>query len=249
MKRVRVQLFRVAVSIFTLFVTSAAQAATTDQKTAPRTVSEWLVRQHEFLSRYIAVLKQARHDQPSDKTLPLLMPVAMDLFTGYVVYIHEMEERLLYPAIKGQLTTQQLRVLQLIEDDRRAESQTVKRWESKLEEYEQGEPAKLTEVVESIDYLAQMLNRHLVLQQQHLWTQLDGSLKLEDQEEVLKGFAEYEQRIMGQDRARRYEQLLSGIENTFHYLPYPALGQAASSTRSEEESVAEGVLRRRPPAP
>ena len=202
----------VGLGVIALMLMGSASAASTPADTsAPRTVSEWLQREHAFLHRYLKIVQQATHDYSYDyKTPALLMPVTIDLFTGYVAPLHDAEERFLYPVLRKHMTPEQQRGLQLIETDEQEETGTVKSWQQQLEQYEAGQK-QLTEVAETIDYLARMINRHIVLQEQRVVPFLD-SLTSEEQAVTLKQLRAYEQARFGANGRFRYEQLLSAIE-------------------------------------
>ncbi len=68
-----------------VMASSSVAEAQQAQDTSPKTVQEWLMREHRFLRCYLAVVQQATHDYMYDyKTPALLIPVTIDLFTGYV---------------------------------------------------------------------------------------------------------------------------------------------------------------------
>ena len=178
---------------------------------APQTVLEWLQQEHRFLRRYLAVVQQATHDYSYGyQTSNLLMPVAIDLFTGYVAFLHEAEERFLYPALLPDTSPEQQRDLRLIETDQKEESGSVQAWQQSLEQYEAGRK-KLADVVEPIDYLGRMLNRHIVLQEERLFPLLD-LLTPQEQVLILKQMDALEHEVIGASDRSRYEQLLLYIE-------------------------------------
>lgn len=178
---------------------------------APQTVRGWLEQKHLVFRRYLAIVTQATHDYSYGyKTPMLLMPVAIDLFTGYVVHLHQEEARLIYPVARQHMTPVQQQRLQLIEMDQDAESGTVRSWQREVEQYEHGQK-QLAEVGETIDYLARMINRHLVLQEEHLFPSLD-LLTPQEQAAILKQVEAYERDVFGSDGQGRYEALLAYLE-------------------------------------
>lgn len=182
----------------------------------PATVQEWLQREHRLLQRYLTVVRQAVHDYGYGyKTPPLLMPITMDFFTGYVARLHIMEETFLYPAIRPHLNAAQLKFLALIETDEREEMDTVRHWQRQLSQLQPGD--SLAQVTENVDYLGQLLNRHLVLQEDHLFPVLN-TLTPKEQVTILKGIAASEREAFGPKGRQRYEQLLSWIENAIKAL-------------------------------
>ena len=200
---------RILVTSLIIGISSAAFAQI--QTVSPHTVREWLEREHQFLHRYLAVVQQATHDYAYEyKTPALLMPVAMDLFTGYVAYLHDAEERFLYPVLRAHMTPEQQHDLWLIQADQQEESGTVKGWQQDLVQYDAGRK-KLTKVADTIDYLGRMINRHLVLQEQHVFPILDA-LTPKEQATILKEIGQLEQEVVGASGRARYEVLLSGIE-------------------------------------
>ena len=201
---------RILVASLVIGISSAVFAQT--QTASPHhTVREWLEREHQFLRRYLAVVQQATHDYAYEyKTPALLMPVAMDLFTGYVAYLHDAEERFLYPVLRAHMTPEQQRDLSLIETDEQEESGTVKGWQQDLVQYDAGRK-KLTQVADTIDYLGRMINRHLVLQEQHVFPILDA-LTPKEQSAILSDIDQFERDTLGASGRVRHEELLSGIE-------------------------------------
>lgn len=180
----------------------------------PKTVQEWLLREHRFLRRYLVVVQQAAHDYMYGyKTPTLLMPVAIDLFTGYVAPIHEMERGVLYETLRPHLTTgDQLQTLHLLEVEQREQVGSVQSWQRELDQVERGK-RKLSEVAtDTIDYLGRLINRHLVLQEERLFPLLE-LLSPAEHTKLLNTLAQIEQSQLGGSRWRlRYEQLLSAIE-------------------------------------
>lgn len=173
-------------------------------------IFNWIARENSFMRRYLAVVRQASHDYRYDYATPtLLMPIAMDLFTGYVARIHAIEEEALYPAFRAHMDDERVKLLELMVHDQHSESKTVKAWQSKLAALKPG--AKLTDVAERIDYLGQLLNRHLVFQENQL-VPLIEQLTPQEQAAVLTQIAEAERRAFGRSEQQRYEQLLAYME-------------------------------------
>ncbi|MBI2104497.1 MAG: hemerythrin domain-containing protein [Candidatus Omnitrophica bacterium] len=173
-------------------------------------VFDWLEREHGFLRRYLAVVRQAGHDYRYNYQTPvLLMPVALDLFTGFVAHHHLMEERALYPVLRSHMTAEQLNILTLIEHDQQTERETIMRWQRELARLQPG--AKLDAVVDQIDYLGQMINRHLVLQEERVYPVLE-TLALKEQAAILDAVTAAEREDFGAEGRQRYEQLLAYIE-------------------------------------
>ena len=183
------------------------------QLSAPKTVQEWLLREHRFLRRYLVVVQQATHDYMYDyKTPTLLMPVAIDLFTGYVAPIHEMEQGMLYETLRPHLTSEdQLQTRHLLEVEQREQVDSVKSWQRELVQVEQGK-RKLSQVAtDTIDYFGRLVNRHLVLQEERLFPLLD-LLTPAEQAKILKDLEQLERSQFGPKWRARYEQLLTYIE-------------------------------------
>ena len=179
-------------------------------------VHDWLEREHGFLRRYLAVVRQAGHDYRYGYQTPaLLMPVAIDLFTGYVVHHHLREEQALYPVLRSHMTADQQKMLALIEHDQQTERETVKRWQQELARLQPG--AKMDAVVEEIDYLAQMINRHLVFQEEKVYPTLE-TLAAAEQAAILEAIGAAERETFGATGRRRYEQLLAYIEEEIKHL-------------------------------
>lgn len=194
-----------------LVIMGFALMGAASDRPAPQSVWEWMATEHRFLQRYLAVIRQASHDYRYDyKTPALLMPVAMDLFTGYVAHVHAIEEQCLYPVLRPHLATElQQKHLALIESDQRSEGETAKRWAEQLAQHVDGE--KWAVEAETIDYLGQLVNRHLVLQEKHLFPALE-TLTPEEQAVILANVANYEQQAFGTDGRERNQQLLDYIE-------------------------------------
>ena len=93
--------------------------------------------------------------------------------------------------------------------DQQSESKTVKAWQDKLATRKPAAP--LTDVASLIDYLGQLVNRHLVFQEKQL-VPLIEQLTLEEQAAMLKQIAAYERQEFGRDGRQRYEQLLKYME-------------------------------------
>ena len=176
----------------------------------PQSVWEWLAREHRLLHRYLAVVRQAAHDYRYKYQTPvLLMPIAMELFTGYVAPFHAMESEFLYPAIRSSLTAEEQAQLDLIDMDQHSESHTVQQWQEQLAHHQAGTPFE--QEAQTIDYLAQLINRHLVLQENRLFPALER-LSAEEQAAILGQVAAYAQDAFGDDGRKRYEQLMDYIE-------------------------------------
>lgn len=177
----------------------------------PGTVFEWLTRQHQVLHRYLGVLRQAVHDHRYGYQTPgLLLPVAMDVFTGYIVGLHAMEEEVLYPALRAKMSPEQQQGLWLIEHDQRTESEIARRWQQTMarDEHERT-PERL---VEPIEALAQLVNRHIVLQEQRLLPILSGLWTPAEEAGLLDVLDGQAREIFGPDRGARYAQWLTLIE-------------------------------------
>ena len=180
-------------------------------ETAPTTVSDWLAQQHRFSQRYLNILRQAAHDYAYNyKTPMLLMPIAMDVFTGYVARINAIQARLLYPALRAKVTAPQWQKLELIVHDQEGQGDTARYWQRALEEG--GEDVQLQAVATHIDYLAQMVNRVLVLQEEYLLPLLETAFTPQEQRALLQQIAAAEREAFGVDGAERYQQLLACIE-------------------------------------
>lgn len=178
---------------------------------APQTVGAWLGREHRFLHRYLAVVQQATHDYSYGyKTPVLLMPVTIDLFTGYVARIHDGESRFLYPAIRDHMTSEQQKGLHLIEVEQEEEVGTVKSWQNMLEQLQTGQKT-ITEVADAIDYLGRLLNRHIVLQEQSVFPAVD-TLTAKEQAAIVKSLEAFEREALGVSGRADYERLLAAIE-------------------------------------
>lgn len=194
-----------------VMVLGLAGVVAASDRPAPQSVWEWMATEHRFLQRYLAVIRQAAHDYRYDyKTPALLMPVAMDLFTGYVAHIHAIEEQCIYPVLRPHMTTElQQKHLALIEGDQRSEGETVKRWAEQLAQHVEGE--KWAVEAETIDYVGQLVNRHLVLQEKHLFPVLE-ELTSNEQAVILANIANYEPQAFGSGGRQRCHQLLDDIE-------------------------------------
>ena len=192
-------------------IQTRAMGAQSPPSQTSKTIRAWMDQRNQFLSRYLAVVRQATHDyQYGYRTPPALMPVALDLFTGYVARIHEVQERFIYPAVRAGMDAEQQRMLNLIEQDQREEGEAVKRWQQALAEFQPG--TSMASLVESIEYVGRMLNRHLVLCEEHVCPVLD-SLPAPQQREILARIAAFERQELGGAAGElRYEQLLTGIE-------------------------------------
>lgn len=187
---------------------AASQAA---EEPFPGTLKGWFSREHRFLQRYLAVVNQTAHDYSYDyKTPTLLLPIAIDLFTGYVAVIHEAEERVIYPALQEHADPEQQRGVQLILTGQREESDSVKSWQQVVEFYGRGQ-RKAADIVEPIDYLGRMINRHIVLQEKWLFPLL-GQVSPKGQATLLKRLRAFEDDRLGAGGRARYEQLLAYIE-------------------------------------
>ena len=192
-----------------LVVPVTLQASTAEAP--PETVYAWLQREHEFLRRYLAIVRQAAHDYAYGYQTPtLLIPVTMDLFTGYVVTLHDAEEQALYPALRVHMTAEQQQGLRLVEEDQKEESGTVKQWERELQQYAEGHTS-LSEVGETIDYLARMINRHLVLQEERVLPFLNA-LSPSEQKELLARLDTLMRRELGARGRTPYERWLAYLE-------------------------------------
>ncbi len=186
-------------------------ASVQPQAQPPQTVREWFEQEHRFLHRYLAVVQQAAHDASYDyKTPALLMPVAIDYFTGYVAHIHRAEEQWLYPGLRQHMTPVQQQKLVLIETDQHEEFDTVKSWQHQLEQLQNGQMAIAT-VADTIDYLGRMIHRHIVLQEERVWPYVD-LLTPQEQTAMLRHIEQFERTMLGAHGRARYEQLLAFIE-------------------------------------
>ena len=200
-----------AIAIMGLVGVGSPEAAQQEShEPALLTVHDWLEREHRFLRRYLGVVRQAGHDYRYNyKTPELLLPVAIDLFTGCVAHNHAMEERFLYPVLRPHLADDQKKILDLILHDQQTESETVKAWMREVAD--DASRTRLQDVVDRIDYLGQLINRHIVLHEERLYPVLEA-LTSKEQAEILRQIAAYEQGVFGPTGRRRYEQLLTFIE-------------------------------------
>ncbi|MBI3330663.1 MAG: hemerythrin domain-containing protein [Candidatus Omnitrophica bacterium] len=200
----------VAAALIVWLAVGSPAAAQQEPPPASARVFDWLEREHGFLRRYLALVRQAEHDYRYGYQTPaLLMPVAIDLFTGYVVHHHLGEEQALYPVLRSRMRADQQKTLSLIEHDQQTERETVKRWQQQLDRLQPG--AKLDAVVDEIDYLAQMVNRHLVFQEEKVYPALE-TLAPTEQAAILEAIAAAEREAFGATGRQRYEQLLAYIE-------------------------------------
>ena len=193
------------------FVMLSPMAGSAQEADSPQTLRAWLEREHRFLHRYLAVVQQATHDYSYGYRTPaLLMPVTIDLFTGYVAWLHEGEQRFLYPALWNGMNEEQQQGIRLLQTEEEEEAGSIKSWQQQLLQYEAGKK-KLTEVADTIDYLGRLINRHLVLQENRIFPVLD-QLAPTEQTPVLKRLSAFEQERLGRSGRARYEQLLAYIE-------------------------------------
>ena len=171
----------------------------------------WVSREHEFLRRYQAVIRQGAHDYQYDYQTPrLIIPIIVELFRNYVVAIHEIEEQVLYPPLRERMNAAQQKQLSLLLHDQQVESVTVQALQRNLEVYEQTQGSK-AEIADSADYLASMINRHVVMQQQLIVPLLD-QLTNPEQIRLMAQIEERERRALGSPGRRLAEQLLEYIE-------------------------------------
>ena len=216
MKRLLALIAGVAVAAGVWHSPVLASATAGAGEPSPTTVQEWLQWEHGVLRRYLAVVRQASHDyRYGYKTPTLLMPIAMDVYTGYVVHLHIMEEQFVYPPLRSHLSASQKQILALIEDEQHTERETVKQWQRQLRALQPDD--SLDHVTDSIDYLGQLINRHLVLQEDHLFPLL-GTLTPNEQATILQGIAAYEWEALGPKGRDRYGQLLTWIEEAIKAL-------------------------------
>lgn len=181
----------------------------------PQTVAEWVTREHELLRRYLAVLRQAAHDYAYGyKTPTTLMPVALDLFTRYVAIVHDAEEQVLYPALQAHLTPDQDADLALIKQDQQEEVRIVKTWQEEALQHDQGRKP-VAEIATTLEELARLVNRHLVLQEQRVSPYL-ALLSGDEQAETLRQLDAVEREGFGATGRARYERLLAWIEGEVH---------------------------------
>lgn len=177
---------------------------------ASERVYDWLEREHALLRRYLALVRQGAHDyQYKYKTPELLLPVTVDLFTGYFAHIHAMEERFLYPVLKPRLSAEQEKILRLVVHDQEGAAQAIRLLQQQLD-VQQPEAAAQT-IAEICDNLARMINRHIVFHEERFYPVLE-TLTPKEQAEILKGIAGYEQEVFGAAGRQRYGQLLAYIE-------------------------------------
>ena len=177
----------------------------------PTRLSDWFEQEHQFLQRYLKVLRQAAHDYSYGYCTPMLMmPIVVDLFSGYVAPIHDAEEQIIYPTLKAHLEEAQAHELWLVQADEGVERETVKSLTDDIAQYEAGQK-KLTEVGDRIDYLARMINRHIVLEEQRVLPQLN-LLSANEQQAILQHLATFERERLGPSGRVRYDQLLDYLQ-------------------------------------
>lgn len=194
-----------------VMVVIPSQISAEPKNADPHTVFQWLQREHGFLHRYLAVVNQATHDYSYGYRTPrLLMPVTIDLFTGYRAWLHEAEDRCIYPALANHLNEEQKQGIRLLRAEEDEEAGSVKSWQRQLIQYEAGKK-KLTGLADTIDYLGRLINRHIVLQEQRVFPLLD-QLTPKEQATILKQLNAFERETLGATGRSRYEQLLSYIE-------------------------------------
>ena len=180
-----------------LLVASPAQAA------GPAMLYDWLEQQHQIMRRYRMVLRQTVHDLRYNYRMPVLMlPVAMDFYTGYLAHVHEEERRILYPALRPRMTPEQQRQLAFVDQEISSEHDTVRDWQR---------ATKTSDLIDAIDYLEQMLNRHLVLQEQWVFPLL-GSLPAKDQAAIVQQLAAMDRSLFGPDGRARREAVFAYLE-------------------------------------
>jgi len=185
----------------------AAKAAPREAS-GPETVQAWLMREHRFLQRYLAVVNKTAHDYRYGYQTPVpLLPVTLDLFTGYVARIHAMEEACIYPAVDAKMSPDQQKHVQLILGDQQEESAMVK---TLLRQAAALTPGSSEAFGETADDLARMINRHIVLQEQHLLPVLEA-LTPKEQAAVLLQLARHERELLGPTGRERAERLLAWI--------------------------------------
>ncbi len=172
------------------------------QATGPATLYEWFEQQHQLMRRYRTVLRQAVHDLSYEYQTPALMlPIAMDFYTGEVAHMHELERRVLYPAVKAQMTPEQQRQLDFLDQEIDSEHAMVQKWQRSSDK---------AGLIDAVDYLEQMLNRHLVLQEQWVFPVLDKlSAK---QAALLRDLARMDAALFGRDGRRGHEAALAHLE-------------------------------------
>ena len=170
---------------------------------ASPTLYAWLEQQHQPMRRYRTVLRQAVHDLSYDYRMPTLMlPIAMDVYTGYLAQVHEIERQVLYPAVQARMTPEQQRQLTFLDHEIDSEHDMIIRW--------QRETTK-TGLIDALDYLEKMLNRHLVLQEQWVFPVLD-KVSAKEQGEILKRLSAMELALLGRTGRQRYEAVLAYLE-------------------------------------
>lgn len=189
----------------------APQPAQAEPAPAPTTLYEWISQEHTFLRRYLVLVQQAAHDFSYDyKTPPVLMPVTLDIFTGCVARLHEAKSQLLYPKVRARMNAEQRKYLWLIEHDQESELGIVRAWQRELAEQQAGR-RKMREVATTIDYLDRMLNRHIVLNEQHV-VPVVNQMTPEEQAAILGELLAFEQQAFGEVGREPYEQLISTVE-------------------------------------
>ena len=200
-----------AVIISGALVLGAPQSVRADTAPEPATLFEWISQEHAFLRHYLVLVRQAAHDFSYDyKTPPVLMPVAVDIFTSCVAHLHAAESQFLYPEVRTRMNAEQRKFLWLIEHDQESEMGTVRAWQRELEEYQAGR-RKMREVATTIDYLARMLNRHIVLQEQHV-VPVVNQMTPEEQAAILNDILAFERQALGPDGRAPFEQLIASVE-------------------------------------
>lgn len=200
-----------AVIISGVLVLGAPQPVRADTAPEPATLFEWISQEHTFLRHYLVLVRQIGHDFSYEyKTPPVLMPVTVDIFTNCVAHLHAAESQFLYPNIRPRMSADERKFLWLIEHDQESELNTMRAWQHELEEQQAGR-RKMRDVATTIDYLARMLNRHIVLQEQHV-VPVVNQMTPEEQAAILKDLLAFERQALGPAGRAPFEQLIASME-------------------------------------
>lgn len=194
-----------------LAVLCATTPAAAAEDPSPATIFNWIEAQHRVFRRYAALVNQALHDYDYEYPTPrLLIPVIIDLYPGYIMRLHELEVRVLYPVLRQRMTEVQQRSLDTLIRSITVEQRALLRVTQAWEQVERGE--KGTVLVEPLEAFLRLLNRHIVMQEEAVMLQIDALFTPQEQAAIVQQGAKVDQALFGRQGRRPSDAVFDAIE-------------------------------------
>ncbi len=179
-------------------------------------VVAWLQDHHQFLQRYLAVLWRAEHDYRFDYVVPpLLIPATIDIFSGSIVPINELERQYLYPPVGRRMPADQQHNLAMIDHAIEREYTRFERLQQTVSDVERG--AAPTQLGEPFGVLAGAIRRQLVFEEEQL-VPLLAQVPPSEQTHMLRQLQVGQRQLFGPQGQQPYEQLLTALEDALKAL-------------------------------